>query len=473
MILKTKLKDYQVRAVRKLIKIKIGALYCEMGTGKTRIALELISERLNQSKVDAVLWFCPCSVKQNLIQDIIKHVGELPKCFIIAGIESLSSSDKLYLKLLNYVANSKVYLIVDESNLVKNGLAMRTKRITELSQYCTYKLILNGTPVSKNEKDLFSQWYILDWRILGYKSFWSFSNNHLEYDDYGKIRRVLHVDYLTKKISPYTFQINKDECLQLPRKHYSKYGFRLTVTQLLHYNSVKELFLSEVDEFAPTTLYRLFTALQHVTIGNRVTSEVDEKIKTEDFFKSIYENPRIIKLIEILDDIEGKTIIWCKYTKEILEIEQMLIDKYGSDSVVKFYGKLNRVKRFENIESFKDSARFFVANKTCAGYGLNLQFCNNSIYYNNDWDWATRAQSEDRIHRIGQEKDVNLIDLFAYDTLDSRILRCLEKKERLVDGFKTEIWKNNKNDVLSKWIDGKEIGNDTNWVEQKRQAKSS
>ena len=96
-------------------------------------------------------------------------------------------------------------------------------------------------------------------------------------------------------------------------------------------------------------------------------------------------------------------------------------------------------RRQKSIDMFKGESQFFVANKVCAGYGLNLQFCSYVIYYSNDWDYATRAQSEDRVHRIGQSKNVHIIDICAANTLDERIIDCLQRKENLIDSFKREI----------------------------------
>lgn len=111
--------------------------------------------------------------------------------------------------MLKLVEQYDCYLIVDESNLVKNHLAKRTQNIIRLAEKCKYKMILNGTPITRTEQDLYAQWYVLDWRILGYKSFWSFSANHLEYDDTGRVRKCLNTDYLTEKIGPYSYQIKK------------------------------------------------------------------------------------------------------------------------------------------------------------------------------------------------------------------------------------------------------------------------
>jgi len=443
MILKTELYEHQKKAVEKLRHVKVGALYMEMGTGKTRTALELVALRLNADKIDQVLWLCPCSVIYNLKLDIIKHCGEDALNNIkIMGIESLSQSLRINCEAYRYVTKQRTFLIVDESNLVKNPNALRTKNIDRLASKCQYKLILNGTPITKCEKDLYSQWHILDWRILGYQTFWSFAANHLEYDDRikGRVVRVLNVDYLTKKIAPYTYQIKKDECLDLPEKTYETVYFYLTKEQYQHYNMIAEEFINMIYQLQAEEknnsayIYKYFTALQDITSGLYITSTASEKITSRPFFENPIDNPRVSKLLEILAELSGKVIIWCKYTHEIETLHQLIPNSLC------IYGNLNLNQRNKNIQEFKNgSCDILIANKSCGGYGNNLQFCNYAIYYSNDWDWATRIQSEDRIHRIGQNKNVHIIDLISICTIEERILSSLNKKENLVSQFQWEI----------------------------------
>lgn len=454
MILKTKLYEYQSKAVDKLLKLKVGALYMEQGTGKTRTALEIIKNKTDKGKVEVVLWLCPCSVKNNLKEDVIKHTGQKPSenNIIIRGIESLSSSDRLYLQLLELVKNYKVYLIVDESNLVKNKLAIRTERIINLSAFCKYKLILNGTPISKNEADLFAQWYILDWRILGYQSFYSFAANHLEYKTVklpsgrvittDQIIRVLNVDYLTEKIAPYMYQIKKDEVLKdlKPKKYHMRY-FCLDDLQEDEYYETKELFLFNVVDWRSETIFKLFSALQHITSGKRILSAPEKRMRTENMY-TWENNPRIQCLKRVIEEIgNDKCIIFAKYQDEIKDIK-FLLDSMNK-TFVEFTGEIRPKQRQQNRIEFKNHVQFMLANKQCGAYGLNLQFCHNIIFYSNDFDLATRLQAEDRVHRIGQEKTVNIYDICCEYTIDVFIANCLQNKSNLLDSFKKQIsiWK--------------------------------
>lgn len=437
----TGLYDHQVRCVEKLQQLKVGALFMEQGTGKTRTALELIRRKLLKGRIDHVIWLCPCSVKENLRRDIKKHTGSEQRDLItICGIETLSTSIKWNSKLLAMVETQRCMLIVDESSKIKNPRAKRTENITRLAGKCPYRYILNGTPITRNEADLYSQMYILDWRILGYKSYWSFAANHLEIDDTGRIRNCLNTDYLVKKIAPYAYQVKKSECLDLPRKTYDIEYYDIDDDQREHYEEIANQLLLDIDmdEMRPETIYKFLTALQLIICGYKLTLKGEyNKIIKEPFYKDFRNNPRLQHLMDVIEGITEKCIIFCKYTDEIEQITQMLHE--AGKSAVKFYGEMNLKQRQESIDRFEKDVQFFVANKTCAGFGLNLQFCSYVIFYSNDYDFGTRAQAEDRVHRIGQERNVHIIDICAAYTLDERILKCLNGKENLLDSFKRDL----------------------------------
>lgn len=447
MMIKLKLQLYlhQLKAVEKLVRLKVGALYMEMGTGKTLTALEIIRRRVEKGRLNRVIWLCPCSVKTDLRKNFQRSVDGWENLITICGIETLSSSKRENARLLDDALGTDCMLVVDESNLVKNSKAIRTKNITRLAALCKYRMILNGTPVSRNEADMFAQWYLLDWRILGYSSYYSFAANHLEFDKKykHKIRRVLDVEYLTDKIAPYSYQVRKEDCLDLPKKMERTFYFSLTREQENHYFEMVSKYLSpEIldTDYDSSAIYRAFTICQQIASGRKIANKpIDSAIEHTAFFKTPEENPRIQALLTVLDkfDVDEKVVIWCKYTHEIKTVAQVLTDR--GEQIELFYGEMSQRKRNDALERFSRASRILIANKSCAGYGLNLQYCSNAIYYNQDFDWATRAQSEDRLHRIGQTENVYLYNICAEGTIDERILNCLSRKESLVDAFRAAV----------------------------------
>lgn len=455
MRLNNELLPHQKAAVEKLIKLKVGALFMEQGTGKTITVLEIVRKRFEAGKIETVIWLCPCSAKENIKREIIKQCpGELLKCFTICGIETLSSSIRAISYLLGLTEKKKCFLVVDESLLIKNPGAYRTENILRIGQKCAYRMILNGTPVSRNESDLFSQFFLLDWRILGYKSYWSFAANHIEFDEYGKLHKVLNTDRLAEKIAPYTYLVKKCDCIKLPGKKYDVCYFDLNEEQNAEYARVVEILLEKVDEWHSDTVYRLFSGLQAVISGKRLKfNKGASHFDTVEMFENPINNPRIERLMDIIQDFQDseKAIIFCRYESEISQLCEILPE------AVRFDGKTSLKKRDEALKEFSKKKRYLIANRNCAGYSLNLQFCHNIIYMSNDWDLGTRLQSEDRVHRIGQDKKVEIIDVCAVNTIDEQILKCLWNKESLLESIKKEVDKNITNDkknVLKKYIYG-------------------
>ncbi|MBC1627186.1 helicase SNF2, partial [Listeria welshimeri] len=167
--------DNQKQAIEKLKKYKVGALFMKPGSGKTRVACELIKD----VNPDYVLWLVPFQTKENLANEIIKWNYDFPQEII--GIESLSNSDRLYLDCRDKLKKAtKSYIIMDESLKIKNKQALRTQRAIKLARLADYKLIMNGTPLSRNILDLWSQLDFLSPQILNL-TFSQFKKTFCEY----------------------------------------------------------------------------------------------------------------------------------------------------------------------------------------------------------------------------------------------------------------------------------------------------
>lgn len=446
---KTKLLSHQIEAFEKLKNLKVGALYMDMGTGKTRTMIEIIKDKIDRGKkIDKILWFCPCSAKENIAEEFKKHISNGQELFSIFGIESLSSNISLCSYLYGLVKKENCLIVVDESTKIKNFKAIRTQRLIDLGRYCEYKFILTGTPVPRDEADLFGQWYFLDWRILGYKSLWSFTTNHVVFhkEYYNRPVGIKNNSYLVKKTAPYSYLIKIDDCVDLPDKVYDTRYFSMNYEQSETYRNVANILLDEIDEWKPSTIYRLFNNLQNIIAGYKYKVR-DGKIQKLTFTEDRNENPRLDTALDLIECLKDKVIIFCKFTDEINILSKYLEKYYGKNNVAKFYGDMSFKERDAAIDKFKKEARFLVANSNCAGYSHNLQFCHTVIFYNNDWNFGTREQSERRIYRIGQDHKCLYIDLVASGTVDEHIKRCLNSKEMLSDYFLKLVQSNQKKDL--------------------------
>jgi SNF2 family DNA or RNA helicase len=465
---KTKLMPHQVDAVNKLLPTRIGGLFAEMGTGKTRMVIELV--KLRQHKIDKVVYFCPVSLKETVRQQLFTHTNlidediyvfndktnehNIPQVFwYIIGIESMSSSSRVVMTA-NKLITENTFVILDESSYIKGHRSLRTERITEISKRARYRSILTGTPLSQGVVDLFSQMRFLSPKILGYNSFYSFAANHLEYSERfpGMIVRAHNTEYLAAKIKPYVYQVTKEECLTLPKKLYETRYFWMTEEQDRWYSYIKNQILDEWEmaedpDFSSIMIFRLFSSLQQVVSGfwSERLDKIQRRKKREDkrFKFHEFDNPRLEVLNDIIRDIpkDDKIIIFCKFQYDLDSIQKMLTEQFGADSIAIFCGKLSEQERNEQIAKFKSKSRFFVINQASGGHGLTLNEAHYVIFYNNGFKYSERLQAEDRCHRIGQKYPVTYIDIECRCGIDERISKALAKKGNVVAEFRREVEK--------------------------------
>lgn len=437
--LKTTLYQHQQAAFNKLKHIRVGGLFMEMGTGKTRTAIEFVYYR--QRKISNVIWFCPVTLKQTIYNELIKHttlediyvfddassISNIPTTFwYIVGIESISSSSRVVLTVNKLITESS-FCIVDESSFIKTHNSYRTMRITKMCVRAKYKMLLTGTPLTLGIVDLYAQMKFLSSKILGYNSFYSFAANHLEYSEKypGLIVRAHKIDYITRKINPYIYQVKKSECLDLPEKIYKFSSTYPTTQQTKWYNQAKADILLNCDELDSYTLFKLFGALQQIASGFWNGSPIG--------FIEIRNN-RLSLLETIITSIPQaeKIIVWCKYVYSVKRITKA----FDCNLV---YGEQSEKERNQQLESFKDNGKILVITMQCGGYGLDLSFVNHVIFYENSFNYAHRQQAEDRCHRIGQINNVIYFDLSCGLNIENYIERNMTDKGRIIRNFKQQI----------------------------------
>ena len=449
---------HQLTALEKSWNKDTYAYFMEMGTGKTKVLIDNLAMLYDKGKVDGALIVAPKGVigtwyNQELpahLPDHIENVTVLWQSNINKKqkekLDLLYQSDhRLHILIMNVEAFStekgkkyaasflrchKSMTAIDESTTIKNPKAKRTKNILEIARLAPYRRIMTGSPVTRNPLDLYTQCEFLDPRHLDFSSYYAFRNRYAEMKTMhisGRSIQVVggfrHLDELADSLKPFSYRVLKQDCLDLPDKIYMKREVQLTPEQKKLYEQMRKEALATLNGKTVTTMTALtqLMRLHQITCGH---------FAADDGTVQEVRNNRLSELLDVLEEIEGKAIIWAHYQHDVKNIYKLLEDKYGPGSVVHYYGKTLPDQRDYAIKNFKenDRVRFFVGTPQTGGYGITLVQANTVIYYSNGYDLEKRMQSEDRAHRIGQKKKVTYVDLIAEDTVDNKIVKSLRKK---------------------------------------------
>lgn len=421
---------HQAQALRFCCSMKVSALFADTGTGKSKIAIDLCNSRFEAGQIKKALIFCPVSTKRNFNDEIEKWSTNKAIEWKIIGLESMSQSDKAYIEALGFVDN-QTQIIIDESHQVKTPFAKRSKRIKECCDKCSYKIIMTGTP-AENVRDLYMQYAMLSEHIIREKSWLSFEDKYLILGGYSGDEVIGHknVDYLMGLLEPYTYQITKEDVLDLPDKHFKTIESYLTDDQYNWYYKFKDELLEKLENLrdanidpSSSLIFKYFTKLQQVACGYAVNEEG----------VIIHLGNGKFKKLEDTNYQDGQTIFFCKYIYEV----HRLVEYLGAENCAVFTGE-NRKERDAEKEAFtKGKKQFFVATMSSGGTGLNgLQQCNRIVFFSNSFMYRQRKQCISRIDRKGQTKQMKIFDMRSNCQMERRITANLCRKKNMSDEIK-------------------------------------
>ncbi len=474
---KTKPYEHQLQALEKSWAQDTYALFMEMGTGKSKVLVDNIAMLYDRGAVRGALIIAPKGVYKNwndieFPTHMPEHVEytkvlwepnitkkkqhELDTLFVdddklkvlIMNVEAFSTSKGLdFARSFLNIFVGRALIGIDESTTIKNPTAKRTKNILKIADLAKYRRILTGSPVTKSPLDLYSQCEFLDPYHLGHQSYYSFRARYANMIDrnFGGRRVQIVGSYrrlpeLTEKLEKFSYRVLKEDCLDLPPKVFTKRIIELTDEQKKVYAQMKREAVAELEGKVMSTMNVMtqLMRLHQVTCGH---FKADDETITE------IKNNRINSLLELLEETEGKVIIWANYRADIKNIVAALKKAYGEASTVEYHGGVDPTLRQDNIAQFQQKnspTRYFVGNAQTGGYGITLTAANTVVYYSNSYDLEKRLQSEDRAHRIGQTGSVTYVDLMAENTIDERIVKALRKKINLANEIMGED--------ISEWI---------------------
>jgi SNF2 family domain protein len=394
-----KLTTQQQNAIEKFKRLKVGALFMKQGTGKTRVSIELA----NYTQCELVVYIVPAALVDTLKEELNKW--HLNKDYLIETYQGISRSDRRYLQLLQIVKEKTCMVIADESVFIKNDDSKTYQRMIEISKHSDYRLILNGSPITKNEWDIYNQMSFLSPKIIGMHRI-DFLNNfftHVVFKKRGQKERdfyklsEVNIGYLHKLIEPYIFQVDLE--LELEEK---------TKTIVIG-NSV----------------YEEYSLQKKSLLDSLETGEGDIVQKLRLMEVLVFTDHERIN--EISKHIKGQCIVFCQFIKEI----DYLASKLGKCFVIK--GSIPKEKRTEIIQQFKNSNIPLLITLGTGAFGLNLQFCNKIMFSSISFNYSHIEQAVYRIKRLGQNKEIEYT-YFASDLgIYNMIYENLSKKRTLQD----------------------------------------
>lgn len=380
----------QKKALTKQLPNKVGALFMKMGTGKTRVAVELVNAVPN---LDLVVWIGPLrSIKPidetlpSIKDEIAKWGGFNAKEVVYIGVETIQSSDRQYLQLYKKIATAwKCFIVVDESIKIKNHTAKRTKRLLELSKMVEYKLILNGEPITRDLLDIWPQFQFLAPEILNmdlaefkntFCKYTTITKRFGGYKTYSKsfITGYENVDYLYSLIGEYVFECDLELNIH---QIFETANYRLSEDEKERYYYLKNKYLD--DE-------------KLMMMNNNIFLEMTMKMQHE-YCLSEGKFEAVKKWIKD----ESKTIIFTKYIASANECK----------------------KRFPKAT---------VLNYKTGSMSLNLQDKPHTVYFDQTFDWGDVIQSQHRNYRTGQENDCRYLRLIGDVGLEYLIFENNQKK---------------------------------------------
>jgi len=470
---KTKPYAHQLKALEMSWKKEVFALFMEMGTGKSKVLLDNISMLYDKGKINGALIIAPKGVYKNWLESeipehLVKHIQkktvlwqalinkkqqskldtlfkpEVDLHILIMNVEAFSTKKGLDFAA-KFLSCHDALVAIDESTTIKNPGAQRTKNILRLSKLSKYRRILTGSPVTKSPLDLYTQCYFLDPWLLDHDSYYTFRTRYalIKKAHFNGRTVQLVVGYrnlaeLSEKLKPFSYRVLKDDCLDLPPKTFMKRIIQLSPEQKRLYEQMKSMALAELNGKMLTTFNAVtqIMRLQQITCGH---------FKADDDSIQEIKNNRITELMSVLEEVEGKAVIWAHWRHDIATIVREIEKEYPG-SVMTYYGDTtpdDRQKAIREMQDPESKIRFLVGTPQTGGYGITLTGASTMIYYSNGYDLLLRQQSEARIDRISQKKPMTYIDILAEDTVDEKIVKALRKKVNIateVMGEELKAW---------------------------------
>ncbi len=425
------------------------AMLWEMGTGKTGELANLIMNHLEAGRIGKALLFMPYRISYGWEWELLDGHGE--KVLNLSDVGSSATRRKMLRAfkgrvvfmnydgcagiedaLFDWIADSKYACAADESTFIKNDRAQRSKSLCRLGEGASYRYILTGTPMPQGPQDIFGQYKFLDRSIFG-ASFSAFRACWLRLGGFNNkqilgLRRGQEANF-NELVYSVADRRTKAECLGMPPKNYDLQKYKLSPEERKIYDQLAKDWVAEVKSGKISVQNGMIKALRLAQICTGFVGHV------EDAERKLHQlgDSKIKALDELLDEVEGKVIIWCAWLENVNAV-MALMEKKGIKAVA-YTGQTKDADEAEMQFRKDPETRAFVGTGSSGGAGLNLQGpeVKTVIYFSQTHSNFLRQQSEDRAHRGGIKHTVTIIDLVAEKSIEMSIVRALRQHREVQD----------------------------------------
>jgi SNF2 family DNA or RNA helicase len=491
-----KLVNHQINSLFHLYSAGSAANFSVPGSGKTSVVLAYFEKLRLENKVDAIFVIGPKNAFGSWEFEFYKNFNHKPKMKILGPdpddrqlfYEKVLTSNLILSHfqtvtrdidlLKSFFSRNKILLVIDEAHYIKKIEGTWSSAILELSSYSEFKVVLTGTPVPNDLRDIFN-----------YLDFLYGQDKILTSEDKGRVEILLNkennedaIEFVSQRINPYFVRVTKNDLnlakqiinppILLDMNTYEKQIYDAIVTNIKDYGR-KEFFDNAdlIEQICKARIIRLKQCASYVKNlesvlednpvfpkENLITNNISEIIARYD---ELEKPAKLLKLLEIVKNLKvknKKVLIWSTHRKTVDLIHKELT--FNNINVEKIIGPTDLDQRknikidFNDKESSLDA---IVATPQSCAESISLhQACTNAIYYDLSYNAAEFLQSLDRIHRVGGSENTPVeYDFLHYNhSVDIKVYnKVFQKADRQMRIIEEENFTFDLNDEDESWED--------------------
>ncbi len=434
---------HQEEGVAFLLRRGSGLLAFEQGLGKTLVAIAAFNILREEDEALGLLVICPNSLKENWRAEIAKFSPDLSVRVIPSGrrhrrrglretgedvvLINFEGARADILSVRGLMSRRKMVMVVDESHAVKNAKSLTTIAATDFADLAVHRWLLTGTPVTNSPSDIYSQL-----RIVEPEGPWGSAETfEARYSDAAV--SVEAADRLGDLIAPFVLRRTKAECLDLPEKTFVDVPVRLPPWQRALYDDYREGTLRRFEGMSENE-FRAARSEAFASLTRLLQIATDPGILGVPVGGTIGKEQALDELLaSLMAEPHQKVVLWSDYVGPLRKLVKRY-HRYGARAI---YGDVGLEDRQDAVDAFQgdERCRLLVANPAAAGTGYTFTAATVAVYYTLSWRYDYFAQSQDRIHRIGQEEPVRYLRLIAQDTIDEAVVEALSRKKAMADSI--------------------------------------